>query len=523
MDKIDEMVESMSPEERAELELVLSKAEEERAREGSSFFTEYVMRDQNNEPIEQADIHEKWHKHLNENRFTQIIAPRDHGKTTQIIAWVLWRLGNNPNLRIKYICQTDSQAKKRLSQIKQYILESEEYQKIFPEIRPSNDVDDWSKHSITVEREARSKDSTLEAWGVLSSATGGRADIIIMDDVVDLKNAIQQPKLREQVKTQFRENWLNLLEPSSEVKYIATKWHESDLTCELADGDSFDTFEYSIDEDFTPIWPEKWDEEALRQKYKDLGSQAFNRGFRNQPVSDDDRTFDEEVIQTIGGGKANRQLLKRYKGNNIYVGLDPAIGSSPGSSYSVIFTTLVDSDNIRHPIDIRRGQWKSHRLIDEIIEINELFNPNVIMVENNSFQEVLVEWIEAKSIMGGSDINIQGHTTGYQKVDLQVGVPSLAIEMEQGKWEADYDYESHKNDGCSCVFCKWISELMSFPYGQTTDIVMANWLCLQAIRLGHVSHASYDKQAEYIDEFLRRNFEVEQNRPKGVIDIDVFH
>ncbi len=43
--------------------------------------------------------------------------------------------------------------------------------------------------------------------------------------------------------------------------------------------------------------------------------------------------------------------------------------------------------------------------------------------------------------------------------------------------EGEYDWE--KESGCGCNTCNWITELLQYPYGTYSDIVMASYLAVQ--------------------------------------------
>ena len=60
---------------------------------------------------------------------------------------------------------------------------------VFPDLRQA-DFGEFTKHKIVIQRTARHRDASIEALGIGSTATGGRADLIIADDVVDRRNAL---------------------------------------------------------------------------------------------------------------------------------------------------------------------------------------------------------------------------------------------------------------------------------------------------------------------------------------------
>jgi len=208
--------------------------------------------------------------------------------TTILVGRVLWELGNNQNLRIKIVCQSDDKAKERLYEVQRHIEENPRLKFVFPNLLPAG-KGEWSKHKMYVRRTIVARDASVHALGILSTATGGRSDLNICDDVVDRRNAILQPKQRENVKMSFKGDFSNLLLPGGRTWYIATKWHKDDLTHDLLRNKDriYAIREYAINENLDPIWEAMWPRAALSRQRKKIGKVEFDRGFRNIALSGD--------------------------------------------------------------------------------------------------------------------------------------------------------------------------------------------------------------------------------------------
>ena len=232
----------------------------QKAKDDINDFVESVIKDERtNQPIRQAPIHRSWQLHIDRAHErglrAGILAPFKHGKTPQlVIARALWYLGLNPNLRIKIVSNIDKTARDRIFSIRQYIEFDPDYKIIFPNVRPAM-RDSWSKHAIIVERPTRTaKDASIEAFGILSTVTGGTCDILIFDDVIDFKNAILYPALRDSVIQAYKNQWLPRLVPGGRVIYISTAWHNQDLTMrELVGNPEWSWLIQAVAEDFSRI------------------------------------------------------------------------------------------------------------------------------------------------------------------------------------------------------------------------------------------------------------------------------
>lgn len=254
------------------------------ARTSFPAFMEYAFTDDKGNTFAQQWFHDEWADGMDWYDRLMIIAPRDHGKTSQIVGRAIWELGRNPDLRIKIVCASDGRAKERLFEIVQHIEQNPRVREVFPDLKQAASGE-WSKHKIVVQRNTMHRDASIEAIGITSTVTGGRADLLIADDVVDRRNALAAPAMREQIKQAWKSDWTNLLEPGARIWYICTLWHKDDLSHMLKDNPAFKVLFYAVDDDFGALWPAKWSKEELLRRYREINdSVEFNRAFRNQAV-----------------------------------------------------------------------------------------------------------------------------------------------------------------------------------------------------------------------------------------------
>ena len=179
-------IEQLSPRDIA----LLEQAVIEKARVDSKIFTQYVYSYKN------APFHDMWHNFVDDYQSGELLSYRGSGKTEQItIPRSCFEIGKNPNIRIKIATESDDLASKILSKIEGTILDNDRYHKVFPHIRRSK-RGVWSRKALTVERKENLKDPTIEATGILTARTGGRADLIWFDDICGLRNTLLFPKMR---------------------------------------------------------------------------------------------------------------------------------------------------------------------------------------------------------------------------------------------------------------------------------------------------------------------------------------
>jgi hypothetical protein len=223
-----------------------------------NLFTEFVMKDEKHgKKVKQNIVHLAIQEHIDycfkHNILCGILAPWGHGKTAQVISRGLFELGLNQNLRIKILCNNDSTAKARLKVMGMYIDKDKDLHKIFPNLVPA-DKQNWNAHELTVVRDTIAKDATIQCYGILSSGIGGRTDILIADDVMDMRNCILQPKLKEQIIETFFNTWISRADGIDfRVIYIATIWTDDDLSSQLLKNSAFSFLKMGINDTFSAI------------------------------------------------------------------------------------------------------------------------------------------------------------------------------------------------------------------------------------------------------------------------------
>lgn len=235
-----------------------------KARTDFNAFVEFCMEDEKGLPVRQAVHHRVWQLHLRHcwesGKHPAILAPFAHGKSVQLIVGLCaFELGRDPNLRIKIVCQTAGKAKERTIAISTF-LQKPRYRQVFPWVKAvdkntgltksKSAKSKWTQAEIYLNRGGMAIDPSVQAAGILTSGTGGRADLLLFDDVVDRRNAIDEPALRQKVIENFNEVWMSRLEPHGRVSYIGTPWHQADLSHELIRRTGWSVLRMSVAPDF---------------------------------------------------------------------------------------------------------------------------------------------------------------------------------------------------------------------------------------------------------------------------------
>lgn len=256
-------------------------------RESAHWFVPYVL------GFDNGRMHDELQFHLDATDNSYVELPRGHGKTNQMAGRVAWEIGRNPLVRVKIVGSSDDEATKTVTLIRK-LIQSEEYRKVFPEIEPDNDST-WGNTSFTVKRSRFLRDATVESVSVFGRA-GGRSDILIADDICDLRNSVQQPAMREQVKDAWKTIWLPTLDrskPNPKVWKFGTPYHVADITADWRayHNDHGGMFRRPVRGHLSP-WSEVYTAEMMQDLRAQYGPIAYARAYELSPVSSDQLVFD---------------------------------------------------------------------------------------------------------------------------------------------------------------------------------------------------------------------------------------
>jgi len=183
-----------------------------------------------------------WLNLADKNKYLLLIAPNDHGKTVTLsIAYPLYRMAQNKNIRIGLIGHTEDLPKICMREIQDQ-LERNEDLKYFGLRKPKRPKK-WSDTEIIIDRPGYRglKDATLCALGYRGSLASRRMDLCILDDVIDIKDYESGTDLLpERIKSWLTQTLWTRLGDKGEIKIIGTFQSHGDLYNWLYSGENRD-------------------------------------------------------------------------------------------------------------------------------------------------------------------------------------------------------------------------------------------------------------------------------------------
>jgi phage terminase large subunit-like protein len=333
-------------------------------------FVTLCFRDAAGGAVEQSQVHSDLQAFLGSHPKVLVELPRDHGKSFQVCCRVLWELGRNPSLRVKMVCATEAVAAERSRFLRDAIANNAMVQHVFPKMVPGSP---WAAEAFAVERAGDVIGPSVAAFGVGAGSTGTRADLLVCDDVVDVR-ALHSRAERERTAAYFHDNLLNLLEPDGRFWGLCTPWHPDDLNARLKANGSFALFRRAVGSDLEPVWPERWTKERLALRRAEIGAASFARGYHLLPVAEEETPIRGEWVRFwTDDAKSERVLLS----------VDPAVSASEKADASALVVLGQTGNDIR-VLAASARRVSAPELVNLIDEFDRAWNPSVILFESNA-------------------------------------------------------------------------------------------------------------------------------------------
>jgi len=455
-----------------------------------------------------------------------INTPPEHAKSTTItVNYAVYRICQNPNIRIMVVSKTQAMAQKFLLSIKNRLTHPK-YQDLQLTFGPPGGFqkgsDSWKQDLIYLSSESRDsgeKDPTVQAIGIRGHIYGARADLIIMDDCVDHTNAHEYERQIDWIQSEVMSRIDN---DGGRLLVIGTRLRPKDLYSELRDEarypDETSPWTYfaqpavlEFDEDpekWVTLWAktnippvsgngepdenglyDKWTGPALNKKRSRISPNLWAMVYQQQQVHED-AAFPTAAVKGVINGARNFGIIPRGKNGVRYNGMDGLIvvaGLDPaGSGYTAAVCLAIDvSTQKRYLLDVSN---KAAMKPDEIRELikgwTDKYKISEWRVEKNAFQTMLTQDREVREYLSSRGAILREHHTGQNKWDTNFGVASLTTLFygwEDGKALIEFP-STHASEGLKTLIEQLVTWYPDAPKSQKTDTVMAFWFAELGVR-----------------------------------------
>ena len=298
-------------------------------------------------------------------------------------------------------------------------------ERLYPQSTSAN----WSATNIVCRNGAR-----LTGKGFGSSVRGAHPYWIIVDDGLK-DNVIYSALQRNKSTDYFHSVIMNMLVPGGQIIVVGTPFHAEDLYGDLKTKNGWFVIEYpAIFPNGRILWPQRWSFKDLMDKKETQGSIIFSRENLCRPITNESSIFPMEILTRSLLRMENYTLVDSreefpIKFSKVVVGCDFAISANVGADYAVFSVWGIDElTDERWLLHLYREKGaKFFEQMNVLRRINSRFRPDLIVMENNTFQQIFVETADTEGMP------VIGHTTGIDKYDLKTGWPHLSTLFERGK------------------------------------------------------------------------------------------
>ena len=421
-----------------------------RARQSPNEFAEFCFLDGSGQPLRQAAVHRALQDFLSQHAHALVELPRDHGKSVQACIRVLWELGRAPGLRVVLACASEALAAQRCRFLRDAVTTNERLRLVFPQLRPARP---WRANAFTIRRPAEVIGPSVSAVGIGAASTGRRADLLVCDDIVDVR-ALRSRAERERVKTFFHENLMNLLEPQGRCWNLFTPWHQDDLNSCLKGNPAFALLRRAVGDDLAPVWPERWPRARLQARRQEIGDVAFARGYRLVCVPDEEVPIRAAWVRFW----TDEAALER-----VILAVDPAVSQASSADRSALVVLARTAANEVRVLEAVARRVPAPELVQLIDELDRRWRPEVILFESNA------------AFAGVRDL-LQRHTRFGPKIkgvvqtrDKMSRAHALSVPVQNGAFRLQGRTPLHAHAGQQELF----DELTTFPFGTHDDLLDA--------------------------------------------------
>ena len=446
------------------------------------FFNDETIRDPL-KPHLQHGLHDEMCHLLQKESDMLFLLPRGHLKTTiGNVGYVIWRLGNNPNLRILDASDTLKVAKKFSSEIRQHILRNPRLKFVFPQLYPkksdasTREFECWNDTEMTINRTVIVKEPSLTVMGSGQTLTGLHFDLMLFDDIVTADNANTKELMQGCID--WFDMTLALMNPGGRIIGYGTRYDDYDLYGHIdANYPNFPVYRRSWIENGEPIWNEPSVTANVKRIISRMNPYMASCQYFNDPIVKGDEEFKPEWISKHRWSMKDVYTKVKSEGLdssvvfnnwvttlNIFMGLDPnrAKKVNTRGDYCVIEVVGVDVDGKKYVLDyLRKKLTSSLQIVQEFCDRFERWKPKKAGVEVyggdiHLYKPILAE-LKKRGLSASRVICFDSST----RISNEDRIRGMQIDFETGMV---YIAENNMDE--------LVQELLHFPHAKHDDLAV---------------------------------------------------
>jgi predicted phage terminase large subunit-like protein len=419
-----------------------------------------------------SELHLSWFDAILRHRFLILLAPPKHFKSTVCtIAYPLFRLAEDRNMRILLVNEVLENSKNFLREIKGHLQQNPK----FRERHGHWDItaDAWTEERILIPRTEIRKEPSIAVASVLGTVVSVHPNLIVVDDPCSNRNT-QTPAQRQKVMNWFQRDLLPRLDHGGQIIVVMTRWHTEDLAGWIMTNPGYEDWKViNLAAEWTDeggahhvLFPDRFDKASLEKEKARLGTANYNCLYLNDPSGQEGSDFKAAWIDSGRYDRLPDNLT-------VFAGIDLAIGKKDNHSRFAYCVIGVDKAGDVYVIDAYRDRIPFFIQLNTVKRINRLHHPRLIVVETNAYQTVFVESLRTDPETKRLPLKNKNTTS-----DKHARIRGMAPLFENGAIRLPRPH-----------IASWVGqleeELLHFPHSKE-DMLDALWLALQGVQMQRV-------------------------------------
>ena len=314
------------------------------------------------------------------NRLIINMPPRHTKSEFASYLFPAWLMGRDPSKKIIQATHTAELAVGFGRKVKN-LIDDEQFREVFPDVKLATDAKASGRWST-------SGGGEYYAVGVGGALAGRGADLCIIDDPVSEQDALS-PTALDNIYEWYTSGPRQRLQPGGSLIIVMTRWSIRDLTAKVlhkqseVGADKWDIVEFpAIMPSGKPLWPEFWKLEELESVKASIPIPKWNAQYMQNPTAEEGAIIKREWWEMWEGEEPPvcSYVIQSY---------DTAFSKSDRADYSAITTwgifepTEGDGEAIIL-LDAIRGRWDFPELKEKANELQEQYDPDMILIEQKA-------------------------------------------------------------------------------------------------------------------------------------------
>jgi predicted phage terminase large subunit-like protein len=344
--------------------------------------------------------------------------PRDNSE-----AFIAWHEDINGDQKLLTLCEASSTGK---------ALRGKNWNGVRPDLIICDDLEDLKENCGTEEQRAKLKDWFNSVVLPLGDPKGKKTAIVLMGTTVhhdsllmdllyrraDFESKVYKSIIKEPER-------LDLWEKCREIYQN----HEDPDRLKKAKA-FYEEHKEEMNKGAVLLWPESKDLWTLYRVKWDRGTKAFNTEYQNNPVSEDDMIFNPKKFTYWN----RKDPGKKFDHENYYfgMGIDFAMGKERGDFSAIETVARGKGTDITYVVDSYIERIHPDKFLDVIVEKVLEYQPDVIAVETQHAQEFFAFHLKQRLMAVGYPVHTRLKEV-KQKNRKELRIEALLPDIQTGK------------------------------------------------------------------------------------------